>query len=289
MRKKIYMLPAVTAAASLILLIFRVFQLVVVVDYGEMGFFDEKAGFFATGGLYLLLVAAGALLIVGAILDKKQGGDAFTRTSASLDPKQTAILGFAFLAGAALRLYELVFNFGGFGLSFVGEALIFLLFTAIGFMILSSRRLKPTVGYLHMIICVSYTLKAAALFMQDTIIVRVSDELLLLLSYIGAVLFFLALGRFIAGNESKLTRYKLLIFGGMTAVLSLCASLAGYIALVIDPVYMGQHMAMHPLAETGTAAITLAAVFVIYGKSAEPAEGEQTQNENSEGDEASAD
>ena len=282
MQKKIYILPVAAAAASLIALIFRVFQLLVTVDYGEMGFFDAAAGFIPTGGLYLLLIIALAVLIVAAILDKKAESGAFTRTADSIGSKQTAILGFAFLAGACLRFYELVFNFRGFGLSFVGEALIFVVFTAIGFMILSSRRLKPVVGYLHMVICVSYTLKAAALFMQDTIIVRVSDELLLLLTYVGSVLFFLALGRFIAGNESKLTRCKLLIFGGITAVLSLCASLAGYIALIIDPAYLGQHMKMHPLSETGTAIITLGLIWVIYGKSDAPAEDEEQERAEDE-------
>lgn len=277
MQKKIYILPAVTLAASLVSLIFRVFQLIVAVDYGEMGFFDPDAGFIAAGGLYILLIITAGLLIAGAILDKKKESGAFTRTADTLGSKQTAILGFAFLAGACLRLYELVFKFSGFGLSFVGEALIFVLFTAIGFMILSSRRLKPSVGYLHMVICVSYTLKAASLFMQDTIIVRVSDELLLLLSYVGSVLFFLALGRFIAGNESKLTRYKLFIFGGITAALSLCASLAGYVALIIDPVYIGQHMTMHPLSETGTAAVAIASVLIIYGKNT-ASEGNENGN-----------
>lgn len=288
MQKKLYILPLVAAIASGITLVFRVFQLLVVVDYGEMGFFNAAAGFFPTGGLYLLLILALALLIFGAVLDQKQGSNAFTRPAASLDSKQTSVLGFAFLVGGCLRLYELVFNFNGFGLAFVGEALIFVLFTAIGFMILSSRRLKPVVGYLHMVICISYTLKAAALFMQDTIIVRVSDELLLLLSYVGSVLFFLALGRFISGNESKFTRYKLLIFGGITAVLSVCASLAGYVALIVDPAYISQHMTMHPLPETGTAAIALAAVWVIYGKSTAPAEDEEQEDLN-EGNEITPD
>ena len=287
MEKKIQILPAAAVVVAVIALILRVFQILVVVDYKEMGFFDADAGFLAAGGLYLLLFIGTVVFIVSAIFDKKGGSDAFTRKALSLTPRQTAILGMSFLVGACLRLYQLIFGFNGFGLSFVGEALMFVLFTAIGFIILGSRKLKPVVGYLHIVICVSCTLNAASLFMQDTIIIRVSDELLLLLSYVGSVLFFLALGRFIAGTESRLTRYKLLVIGGITAALSLCASLAGYIALAIDPEYVGPHMAMHPLSETGTAVIALALIMIIYSKNSlpdeEPEEPEEVKiNESSQ-------
>lgn len=279
MQKQTYILPTAAAAAAAMALIFRVFQLLVVVDYREMGFFAADAGFFPAYGLYLLLAVAAVVFIMGSIADKKSGGPAFTRPVASLTPRQTAVLGFAFLIGAGLRFYELVFRFNGFGLSFIGEALIFVLFTAIGFIILGSKKLKPVVGYLHMVICISYTLKAAALFMQDTIIIRVSDELLLLLSYVASVLFFLALGRFIAANESKLTRHKLFIFAACTGVLSLCAALAGYIAFAIDPSYMGNHMTMHPISEAGAAVIAFAVIFIIYSKNFVPVETQENEED----------
>ena len=286
MQKRSYMLPIVMIISAVIALGIRVFQILVVVDYNEMGFFSADADFLYTSGLYLFLGAAAIFVIIGSIVDKKVGSAAFTRPAASLTPGQTAALGIAFLIGACLRLYELVFRFNGFGLSFIGEALIFVLFAAIGFIILGSRKLKPLVGYLHIIICISCTLKAAALFMQDTIIIRVSDELLLLLSYVAAVLFFLALGRFITGNESKLTRHKLFVFGGFTAVLSLCSSLAGYIALLVDSSYIGTHMTMHPLAETGTAVIAILVIMIMYSKKSLEVEEEPEieANESNESD-----
>lgn len=284
MQKRSYMLPVTVIIAALIALAFRVFQILVAVDYYEMGFFSAEAGFLPTMGLYLFLGFAAIILIIGIAVDKKVGSHAFTRPAASLTPKQTAFLGTAFLIGACLRFYELVFRFNGFGLAFIGEALMFVLFTAIGFIILGSRKLKPVVGYLHIVICVSCTLKAASLFMQDTIIIRVSDELLLLLAYVGSVLFFLALGRFIAGNESKLTRHKLFLFGGCTAVLALCASLAGYIALAVDPDYVKPHMAMHPLSETGTAIIAIAVILIMYSKKIAAVE-EEPEGETDESDE----
>ncbi|MCH5200764.1 MAG: hypothetical protein J1F60_07360 [Oscillospiraceae bacterium] len=285
MQKTLKILPVCAAAVAVIAVIFRVFQLIVVVDYTEMGFFDADAGFFATWGLYLILLIGAVIFIAAAILDKRSGSAAYDRPAASLSPKQTAILGVAFLLGACLRLYNLVFDFKESVLGFVGEALIFVLFTLIGFLILGSRRLKPVVGYLHIVICISCTMNAAALFMQDTIIIRVSDELLLLLSYICSVLFFLALGRFISGIESKLTRFKLLILGGLTAALSLCASLAGYIALIVDAEYIEPHMAMHPISETGTGIIALAVIMILYGRSSLPVEEGPERTEGYEGNE----
>ena len=287
MQKKLSILPAAALVAAVIALILRVFQILVVVDYSEMGFYDASAGFLAAGGLYLLLFIAAVMFIAAAIIDKRSGNEAYTRPAVSLTPKQTAQLGMAYLVGACLRLYRLVFSFDGFGLSFVGEALIFVLFTAIGFIILGSRKLKPFVGYLHIVICISCTMNAASLFMQDTIIIRVSDELLLLLSYVASVLFFLALGRFIAGMESRLTRYKLLIFGSITVMLSLCSSVAGYIALAIDSDYVSPHMAMHPLSETGTAVIAIVAISTLYSKKSLPVLVEEVPEsyENDEGNE----
>ena len=253
---------------------FRSFQLLVTVDYGEMGFFSTDAGFFASNGLYALLAVAAAVLILGAILDKKKEAPAFTRGADTLTPKQTMALGIVFLLGACLRLYDIIFNFKGISVGFFGEALIFAVFAAIGFMIISKVQLKPSTGYFMLVIAVSYTLKAADLFMGDTVIVRVSDELILLLSYVASVLLFLSLGRFISANETKFTRLKLVIFGGAAAILSACASLSGYIALIIDSAYMKNHMATHPVSQIGTAAIAFTVLAVIYGKKRETDDNE---------------
>lgn len=264
MTKKLGIALIVSAVFALIAAAFRCFQILVTVDYGEMGFFSADAGFISTNGFYVLLAVAAAALILGAILDKKNGAAAFTFGADTLTSKQTMALGIVFIIGACLRLYDIIFNFNGLSVGLFGEALIFAIFAAIGFMILSKVRIKPSTGYLMLLIAVSYTLKAADLFMGDTVIVRVSDELILLLSYVASVLFFLALGRFIFANETKFTRLKLVFFGGAAAVLSVCASLSGYIALIIDGEYMKEHMATHPVSQIGTAAIAFTVLAVIY-------------------------
>ncbi|MBD5103926.1 MAG: hypothetical protein HDT47_03570 [Ruminococcaceae bacterium] len=278
MEKTTKLLPTASVCAVVIAVIFRVFQLLVTVDYNEMGFYSADAGFLSTWGLYVFLVIAAAVFIAAAVKDNKSMNTAFLCNKDSLTPKQTAVLGISFLVGACLKFYVLVFNFKGIGLDFLGEGVIFLVFAAIGFVLLGSRKIKAGIGYLMLIISISYTLKAAALFMQDTIITRVSDELILLLSYVSAVFFFLSLGRFISTNEGKGTRHKLLIFSAVSACLSSCASLAGCIAYLIDSEYMKDHTDIHPVSEIGVIILAFAVLFVLYGKKAET----DTDNENDE-------
>ena len=102
----------------------------------------------------------------------------------------------------------LVFSFKGFGIDFFGEAVIFAVFAAIGFILLGSKKIKPFVGYLMLLISISYTLKSASLFMGDTIITRVSDELLLLLSYVSAVF----LGQVFFGQRKQGYPQKAFVF-----------------------------------------------------------------------------
>ncbi len=273
--KKILPIASLCAAAAAT--IFRVFQLLITVDYNEMGFYSSEAGFVTTHGFYLFLLIAAAVFIAAVFIDKKNANAAYIGGTGDLTSKQTAVLGLSFLAAACLKFYMLVFSFKGFGVDFFGEAVIFAVFAAIGFILLGSKKIKPFVGYLMLLISISYTLKSASLFMGDTIITRVSDELLLLLSYVSAVFFFLSLGRYFSDNESKDTRKKLLFFASVSACLSACASLAGYIALIIDGAYMKEHMEQHPVSEIGIIIIAFTVIFTLYGKKMTLLE---TDNEN---------
>ncbi|MDE6724629.1 MAG: hypothetical protein K2J79_03400 [Ruminiclostridium sp.] len=279
MKKIMNLIPLTAIIASAAAAVLRVFQLLVVVDYSEMGFFNTDAGFFPCYGLYILFALTAAVLIIGAVTDKKNQHEAFLFKASHLSPKQTSVLGFSFVASAALKLYDLVFGFE-FSLDYVGEILIFIVFAIIGFILLSKKAVSVSAGYLQLLISISFTVKSAVLFMQDTIIIRVSDELILLMSYIMSVLFFLALGRFLSGNESKHSRGKLFVCGGLAAVMSLCASLAGYIAMIVDSKYMSGKMTMHPISQLGVAVIALAVIIILYCGDKSHADMTENESEN---------
>ncbi len=260
-------IPLAVIFASVVTVVFRTFQIIFAVDYNEMGFFNRDMGFFACGGLYIFFALFAAAFIALAILDRQNDSIAFTRRGSSISSKGTGILGFSFIIAAALKLIELVFGFSELKSSTVNllmEIALFIVFAAVGFLILSKKTLGAGAGYMLLLAAICYTVKSAALFMRDTIIVRVSDELILLLSYILSVVFFLALGRFFSDNESRFSRIKLMVFSGGFIMLSLSASLSGYIAWLIDKKYMEAHMAMHPISQLGAAVIGIAALYVLY-------------------------
>lgn len=254
----------VTAVAAVIAAIFRAFQLLAVINYEEMGFFDTDASFAVSNGIYVLFLLAALFLIVTIFIDLKKGS--LSKPAEAFTPKQTLIIGIAFLIGASFKLYDTFFNFKGISAGFLGEIIILIVYALIGFIILSKEKLKPTSGYMMLIIAVSYTIKASELFMGDTVIIRVSSEIILLMSYVATVLFFLALGRYISNSETKYTVSKLIFFASVSVMLSACASLSGYLALMFDPAYMKSNMSNHPISQIGTIAIAFAVMWAIYNQ-----------------------
>lgn len=269
-------MAVVTAVAAAT--IFRVFQLLFTVDYGEMGFYSAQAGFLPTYGFYLLLLILAAIFTAAVFIDSKKVNTAYKSDKNALTAKQTAALGIAFIIAACLN-----FRLDGLGMDFIAEVVLFIALAAIGFVILGNKKIKPLVGYLTLPVAVSYTLKSASLFMGDTIITRVSDELLLLLTYVSAVFFFLSLGRYFTDNESAGTRKKLMISASACACLSACTSLAGYIAFFINREYMSGRMEFHPVSEIGLLILAVTVVFALYGKKSEFKEtDDETDNDKYE-------
>lgn len=278
MNKSSRIFPIAAIAASVAAMIFRIAQILTVVDYNTMGFFDSAAPFILTNGIYIFFLLAAVIFGFGIFSDKKKGSGAYGCTAREISPKYTLIMGIAFGGGFCLQFVQLFFGEGKTGLALTGEIVTMAAYLAAAFMLLARKGINSSIGYIQLVISVSYTIKSAALFMQDTIIVRVSDELILLLSYVASVIFFLALGRFISGNETKSTKAKLLFTAAAVSVLSLSASAAGWIAYLIDISYMQKHMANHPISETAAAAIALAVIFALYGEKKELS-SEKSENE----------
>ncbi len=98
--KKILPIASLCAAAAAT--IFRVFQLLITVDYNEMGFYSSEAGFVTTHGFYLFLLIAAAVFIAAVFIDKKNANAAYIGGTGDLTSKQTAVFGLSFLAAACL-------------------------------------------------------------------------------------------------------------------------------------------------------------------------------------------
>lgn len=255
----------ITCVAAFVAVVMRVVQLSAAIDY-ETGFFYDSSAFVSTM-LYILLTLTAVGLVVGIIFDKKRKACAFEKKADELSSRQTLALGASVLAGALFSAYEVVSHLGGkIGISFFGELAVAIVYIVIAFIILSSKQIKKSSGYLMIILAISNTLKAAGLFMDETVVTRLSDELLLLLVYIAAVFFFLCLGRFLSRNEAKFSRAKLVFFSSMLVILTSTVTISKFISYIAAPSVVAEQIPPVPVSEIGTLIVSACFLWVLLSK-----------------------
>lgn len=258
--------PSVTfwgiVAAAVVVLVVRILQVIFAVDPNN-GFFRSDSSFMAYL-LYVLLILMAVGLVFLTIRDKKKSRQPFTVQAEEFLPKQTAVLGVLFLVGAICCFVQLVLDFKKPDLNFIGNVLVFLTYLAIAFLLLGNKRVKAANGYIALILAISYTLKAGALFMTDTVIIRISDELLTLLAYIFAVMFFVSTGRFFAKSESRSSRYKLIFFAAGTALLTVASTGVKYPLTLLGVDSSSFHINGPSLSEIGLLVVAVGMLAVLY-------------------------
>lgn len=252
------------AVMAAVMLIVRIWQLSTAIDY-DTGFFIRESGFLP----YLLYVLLGVQLVACIVLitfDSKRKNVAITRNAQSLTPNQVLVIGVSLLAGAVFSFLQLTLDFTKTDLAFFVNVLVFLTYLIAAFLLLSRKKVRESAGFVVIVLPVSYTLKAGTLFMSDTVIVRVSDELLPLLTYIAAVMFFLCLGRYLSGSEAAHSRHKMIFFACAAFVLSTVSTAVKYpMYLIGNPEAVAQ-MKAPQISELGIWAVSLAVLVVLYQK-----------------------
>lgn len=224
----------VFVAAAITSVILRIFQLLTAVDF-VTGFFHDDS---QTTGLliYVLIAAAIALLLITSIYGKHHNEAAFIKINSQISKRQCSIIGVLLMLTGGTGLYEVFSLFGsGNALAIIGTTLVAASYIFIGFSLCGNGKIKKITGYVMLIHSVYYTISAANLFMNDLIIIRMSEHLILLLSYIAAALFFLAAGRFFSSNDSKTSRIRLTTFGLSAALLQLISTVPRYFVLLFGP------------------------------------------------------
>lgn len=251
-------------AMAAVTLVVRIWQLSTAVDYNT-GFFTEDSGFVAQL-LYVLLIIQLAVSVVLIVLDSKRKNIAITRNAQSLSPNQVLVMGFAFLAGAICCFLQLTFDFTKIDLAFIGNALVFLTYLIAAFLLLSRKKVREATGFVIIALPVSYTLKAGALFMSDTVIVRVSEELLPLLAYIAAVMFYLCMGRYLSGSEAPHSRHKLIFFASASFVLSTVSVAVKYPMYIVGNPEAAAQMKAPAISELGVWIVSLTVLVILFQK-----------------------
>ena len=218
-----------TAAAAIIAAIIRFFQYVSVIDF-ETGFF--RKGSEPMGYLIYIVQAVWTAGLVGlVILGTKKKWTATTVSSAGMGGKATIILGAPYLIAAVMKVYQLVSAEGGSLFRTIAMVSAALFFAAMGLLLMKSTVPPAVSGFLNIFPALIMFSQAIELFMDDLVIKNRSDNLLLLLIYIFATLFFAGCARFYGRIETKTSRPREIIMAGLVFIFSGTHVIAKLLAL----------------------------------------------------------
>lgn len=204
---------------------------------------DMKTGFLYHGEellcniLYYGIIAAAAVAaIFTARADEKNGIK--DQTSADITGAKAAAIGFLTLIAGLFSAYEGATEMRAIsptkfliGVDFVFAAVLI----AIAFAVLYKKEFTPGLGYSYSLIGAYCICRGIYCFMNRMAIITVPEYLIECLSLIGMSIFFVLLGRFLSGNETKRTRKAICFWGVGTASLTLSSALGTLIASFAAP------------------------------------------------------
>ncbi len=254
-------------AGALICIGLRIYAHIGLIDH-VTGFYYPEASF--SGAMFYVITAAYAVCFLArAITEKLRKLPPYVRKYSQFTKRQCWVMGIFFLISGASMFYE-IFNIIGKGnsLAAAGYAVASAAYLFIGFQLLGSGQVKKSSGYTMLIISVYFTISAASLFMNNLVIIRVSEYLILLLSYVAAALFFLALGRFFSDNDSKNSRVKIIFFGFTSSLLMLTATVPRFAVIFFGPAEISGAIETPPVSALVNAFLIPAVLLCMYGKPA---------------------
>jgi hypothetical protein len=203
---------------------------VVIIRYAQFAadVIDFNTGFFYhyAGPLkYLHYIALGIVFIgltVLTVIEKKRRTRFFNKRLSHFDDSDTAICGIMLLLAAFAVVYTAV----GEGLRSFGtvEILMTSLGTAAyvfsGGILLIRKRTFPSVGIAFLALSGYYVARLIVIFLENPIILSMSEHLIMLIFTITVALFYLSAGRMFMRAESKTTRIKTCIFGFFAVIVA---------------------------------------------------------------------
>lgn len=227
-----------------------------------MGYFYHDSELLCNILYYGLLAAVAAAAFVAARIDKKGG---FGRTEAAdIVDARACVIGFGLLILAMYAGYEgltetralhpspkLIFAdfiFAGMG-------------AAVAFIILYKKEFKPYLGFLMSFGGLYYTMRGINCFNMRMVITSMPEYLIQAMSTVGAAVTFILLAKFLSGNEGKMTKTFLCVWGTATAVLNLSSAGATALASVLAPARVSERI---------TTSAAAAALFFQTSRGEEP-------------------
>ncbi len=208
----IFLLVGVLLAAGL-----RFFQYVSIMDY-DTGFFTRNG---ETAGLliYILMAIVAVVYVILLFADKKGGAAAFTVSTDGMGSHATQVIGIAELISAFIIVWGLISPSDITTLRMICSGGIALILLVSGFLMLKNT-VPPTVtGHIKLAAAAVTYFLIAELYESDLILMRRSDKLIVMLSYLLTGAFFASSARAFSRLETVHSRMRELITSGLTFII----------------------------------------------------------------------
>ncbi|MCL1823100.1 MAG: hypothetical protein FWG44_02755 [Oscillospiraceae bacterium] len=264
MKKKSTFLATFFIAACTAAIIVRYMQFVSgIIDFNT-GFFFPHAGTIKHV-YYITLFTAFIGFLVLAIIEKKRKTFFFRKKLGQFDDSDVALTGIMLmLAGfsiifSAFRENISSLNAGGFAAVVLGT----FAYSFAGGVLLFKKRAFPSVGVAMLGLSAYYVIRLVMLFLENYIILNMSEYLIKLLIVLSLALFYLSAGRMFLRAESKTTRIKACVFGFTAALLSVSETTAKVIFWFGAPAVTREHAAKFIMPDMVSVAETIALLILL--------------------------
>ncbi len=218
----------------------RYVQLATVIDFNT-GFYDTSSGFLSSL-LYILLGLGFVLLVLAALFDRKSKSEFYIKKLGQVSEPDVKILGLMFLIAAAAGIYT-IFT-GGLKLpQMLALVISVIAYALIGWVLFMKRRISAVSGYLMLLLGISNTIKLVMIFMDNLVITRMSEHLILLLTYVLMALFYFAYGRVFSRNDGRFGRAKAEVLGYSALGLIFCETVSKIIFWLTSSDTMREYLA----------------------------------------------
>lgn len=235
MKKNTKITLAMLAAGTILSLAVRVYVIVAHTDM-TTGFLFHGEEMLCNVLYYGIILAASVASVFTARIDEKNGVGELT--ASDIGGAGATVIGILMMFAGIFAAYEGLSEIKAItptAFLIVIDFLFAAVMIAIAFVTIYKKGFTPGVGYSYSLIGAYCICRGIYCFMSRMAIVTVPEYLIECLSLVGMSVFFVLLGRYLSGNETKHTRQLVSLWGIGTAALTLSSALGTLIARFAAP------------------------------------------------------
>lgn len=235
MKKHAKLTVAVMATGIILSLAVRVYVIVAHTDM-TTGFLYHGEELLCNALYYGIIAAAALGAVFTARVDEKNGIK--EKTASDIGAAGASVIGILTMFAGLFAAYEGITEINAFTPTkflIVVDFLFAFIMIVIAFTTIYQKKFTPGLGYSYSLIGAYCICRGIYCFMNRMAIITVPEYLIECLSLIGMSVFFVMLGRFLSGNETRHTKKFVCMWGVGTASVTLSSALGTLIAFFIAP------------------------------------------------------